>query len=186
MRDFSDLHPSPALTRRRLLRCSAAALATVAVAPAFARMAEQRTLTFVHTHTGEKLVTSYKVGGCYQPGCLAQVNHLLRDFRTGETHPIDPPLLDLLFDLQVLADREATFEVICGYRSPVTNAQLHRKSSGVASHSLHMQGKAIDIRISGLPTARLRDYALSLRRGGVGYYAVSDFVHVDTGWVRFW
>lgn len=162
------------------------AAAALGAPAAFAKRLETRSLTFLHTHTGEQLVAPYFQNGCYQDECLHSVNHFLRDFRTDEVHPIDPALLDVLFDLQVLVDREATFEVISGYRSPVTNAQLRNGSSGVASHSLHMEGKAIDIRISGFPTTTLRDHALSLKRGGVGYYAASDFVHVDTGRVRFW
>lgn len=174
-------------TRRLFLRYSAfAAVAAVGVPAALARNLDRRSLTFLHTHTGERLVAPYYQGGCYQPACLGQVNHLLRDFRTGDVHPIDPALLDVLFNLQVLADRDATFEVISGYRSPATNSQLRRKSGGVAAHSMHMEGKAIDIRISGFATAKVRDYARSLQRGGVGYYAASDFVHVDTGRVRFW
>ena len=174
------------LSRRTFLRSSALATLALSAPAAFGRAVERRSLTFVHTHTGERLVAPYFPGGCYQPDCLDRVNHLLRDFRTGDVHAIDPALLDILFNLQVLADREATFEVISGYRSPATNSQLRRKSNGVATQSLHMQGKAMDIRISGFPTAKLRDHALSLKRGGVGYYADSNFVHVDTGRVRFW
>lgn len=175
------------LARRHFLRCSALVAVTSATVPTgFARSLESRSLTFVHTHTGERLVASYAQGGHHQAACLAQVDHFLRDFRTNEAHSIDPALLDLLFDLKVRADREAPFEVISGYRSPATNSQLHRKSGGVATHSLHMEGKAIDIRLSGFPTAKLRDHALALGRGGVGYYRESDFVHVDTGRIRFW
>jgi uncharacterized protein YcbK (DUF882 family) len=114
------------------------------------------------------------------------VNRFLRDFRSGEIHPIDPRLLDILYQLQILADRAATYEVISGYRSPQTNAALHRVSAGVAEHSLHMEGRAIDVRMTGFPTRRLRDLAMSLGVGGVGYYARSDFVHLDTGRVRSW
>jgi uncharacterized protein YcbK (DUF882 family) len=114
------------------------------------------------------------------------VNHLLRDFRTGESHPIDPALLDILYDLQSRADRDAPFEVISGYRSPTTNAMLHRLSSGVAEHSQHLLGKAIDVRLSGYPTLNLCTHARTLARGGVGFYPSSDFIHVDTGSVRFW
>jgi len=168
------------------VRYSALAAVALAGPAALARGLERRSLAFIHTHTGEKLVAPYFEAGCYQSACLRRVNHFLRDFRTNEAHTIDPALLDVLFDLQVLADREATFEVISGYRSPATNLQLRGRSSGVAAHSLHMEGKAIDIRMSGFPTAKLRDCALSLQRGGVGYYSASNFVHVDTGRVRFW
>lgn len=114
------------------------------------------------------------------------MNHFLRDFRTGEVHTIDPALLDVLFDLRTLADRDDVFQIISGYRSPTTNSQLRRKSGGVAKRSLHMDGKAVDIRLTGFPTRKLRDLALSLQCGGVGYYASSDFLHLDTGRVRFW
>jgi len=175
------------LTRRQFLCSSGLALAASFVNhPALALGAASRTLSFVHTHTGEKLVATYSQGGCYLPQCLEQLSHFLRDFRTGETHAIAPGLLDTLFDLQVQADRDDVFQVISGYRSPQTNAKLRGKSHGVAEHSMHMEGRAIDIRLTGYPTRKLRDLAMSLQRGGVGYYASSDFVHVDTGRVRYW
>jgi uncharacterized protein YcbK (DUF882 family) len=148
--------------------------------------ARPRRVQFVHTHTGETLAAEYFDGSGYNETCLSAVDHLLRDFRTGESHPIDPQLLDILYDLQALADRESTFEVISGYRSPATNAMLHRNSSGVAEHSQHLLGKAIDVRLTGFSTRQLGEHARSLARGGVGFYASSDFVHVDTGPVRYW
>lgn len=172
------------LSRRHFLSC--AATAALNVPAAFASVTEQRTLKFIHTHTGETLQTCYAVGGRYLPQCLQQVNHFLRDFRTGESHRIDPTLLDLLYDLQVAADRDDTFEVISAYRSPDTNTLLRRKSTGVAKQSLHKEGRAIDVRLTDFSTKKLRDTAMSLQRGGVGYYAGSNFVHVDTGRVRFW
>ena len=120
------------------------------------------------------------------PAELARINWLMRDFRTGDVHPIDPGVLDILSELRTLADRDAPFEVICGYRSPQTNALLHSRSSGVAEHSLHLQGRAIDVRLSGFSTARLQQLALGMNRGGVGFYAASDFVHLDNGRVRHW
>jgi len=161
-------------------------LAAFAGAPVLAATRGSRCVNFVHTHTGERLRALYFRDGCYQADSLAQVNELLRDFRTGEVHPIDPGLLDILFELQTRADREGPFEVISGYRSPTTNAMLHRRSEGVAVHSMHLEGRAIDIRLPGFVTRGLADHARSLRLGGVGYYARSDFVHVDTGPVRFW
>ena len=149
-------------------------------------VARPRRVQFVHTHTGESLTAPYFDGTGYCQDCLGQVNHLLRDFRTGESHAIDPALLDILYELQRSADREATFEVISGYRSPATNAMLHARSSGVAEHSQHLLGKAIDVRLTGFPTQRLSEYARTLARGGVGFYAAADFVHVDTGTVRNW
>lgn len=178
----------PGLSRRLFLQqlaaCACAAVAPVAVAQA--RSPDSRSLSFLHTHTGESLVIDYCCDGVYQAGPLAQVNRLLRDFRSGEEHPIDPGLLDILYSLRQLADREAHFEVISAYRSPATNAAMRKRSSGVATRSLHMQGRAIDVRMSGFSTARLHELAVGLQRGGVGYYPASDFVHVDTGQVRSW
>jgi uncharacterized protein YcbK (DUF882 family) len=143
-------------------------------------------LSFVHAHTRETLSTVYFQDGNYLVPSLERVNHLLRDFRTNEVHSIDPALLDMLFDLQAQAHHDGPFEVISGYRSPQTNAALRRQSSAVAEHSLHMEGRAIDVRLRGFPTEKLRDVAVALHRGGVGFYAASDFVHVDTGRVRVW
>jgi uncharacterized protein YcbK (DUF882 family) len=148
--------------------------------------AARKVLRFVHTHTGETLTAAYSDGVGYDAGCLAAVNHLMRDFRTGEMHAIDPALLDILYDLKVRADRDACYEIISGYRSPATNALLRSRSSGVAEHSQHLLGKAIDVRLAGFPTKALSEHARALARGGVGFYAHSDFVHVDTGRVRFW
>ena len=154
--------------------------------PAAAQTANLKSVSFVHTHTGEKLTAAYWKDGAYQQQVLQQVNHLLRDFRTNDVHDIDPALLDVLFDLRTQVDSDAAFHVISAYRSPKTNEMLRRSSNGVAEHSMHMLGKAIDVRLAGYPTARLAEVARSLRRGGVGYYPASDFVHVDTGRVRYW
>ncbi len=145
-----------------------------------------RSLNFVHTHTGEKLLVNYWCDGQFQSQCLMPLNHFLRDFRTGEVANMDAGLLDILYELQVLADRDATYEVISAYRSPQTNAMLRKSSSEVAQKSLHMEGKAIDIRIAGFSTRKLQQLALANQHGGVGFYAKSDFVHVDTGRVRSW
>jgi uncharacterized protein YcbK (DUF882 family) len=160
----------------------------VAVAPvaAWARGSECRSLSFVHTHTGETLSCMYYEEGGYDAQTLARVNHFLRDFRTGGVHAIDPGVLDILFAVRSRADRDDPFHVISGYRSPATNAFLRSESSGVAKHSLHMEGRAIDVRLPGVPTRKLRDIAHTMARGGVGYYPASDFVHLDTGRVRFW
>lgn len=173
--------------RRRFLHSAGAAV--VALAPmgaAWGRTLAERSLSFVHTHTGESLSTVYFKGGSYLTPELERVNHLLRDFRTGDIHAIDRSLLDILFQLRTLIDRDDPFEVISGYRSPQTNALLRRRSSGVAEHSLHIQGRAIDVRMAGFPTRKLRELALGMQRGGVGFYPASDFVHLDNGRVRFW
>jgi uncharacterized protein YcbK (DUF882 family) len=171
--------------RRRLV----AAILSLAFAPSGvlgADAPEQRSIWLVHTHTRESLAVVYFRDGQYVPGSLERVNHLLRDFRTDEEHTIDPALLDILFALHGEAHHEGPFEVISGYRSPQTNAALRSRSNAVAEHSLHMQGRAIDIRLRGFPTGNLRDLAIALQRGGVGFYPDSDFVHVDTGPVRKW
>ncbi len=175
------------MTRRTFLTTVAAA-APVLVAPgwAFADPTASRELRFTHTHTSERLAVEYFKGGTYQPDSLAAINHLLRDFRTGEVHTIDPSLLDLLHGLKDRTGSRQPFQVISGYRSPATNAALRLHSEGVASGSLHMQGQAIDIRLADVPLTKLRAAALDVRRGGVGYYPASDFVHVDTGRPRVW
>jgi uncharacterized protein YcbK (DUF882 family) len=176
------------IARRGFLK-RAAGCAGLLLAPlgtVYAQQPGPLSLSFVHTHTGETLSVDYRSDGVYLANSLAQVNQFLRDFRTGELHVMDPQLLDILYHLQVLADRDVTYEVISAYRSPETNSALHQHSAGVAEHSLHMEGRAIDVRMTGLSTRTLRDHALSLGSGGVGFYAKSDFVHLDTGRVRTW
>jgi uncharacterized protein YcbK (DUF882 family) len=144
-------------------------------------------LRFYHTHTGERLDVVYRRGESYDSNAEAQINQYLRDYRTGDVREYDPSLFDLLHDLMVSLGRpDGEINVVCGYRTPHTNEYLRTHGHGVARHSLHMQAMAIDIRIPGVPTAKIRDAALALRRGGVGYYAASDFVHVDVGRVRRW
>ena len=151
-----------------------------------AASAPVRRVAFHNLHTGEAVNAVYWEGGAYVPDALSEVNHVLRDFRNGEVHPIDPRLLDLLDALATRVDTSSPFHVISGYRSPQTNAMLRRRSSGVAHDSLHMKGLAIDIRLADVDLARLHQAALSLGGGGVGYYPASDFVHVDVGRVRRW
>ncbi len=173
-------------SRRLFLRRASAAAMLLPLGTAWARTPERRSLSFVHTHTGESLSAVYFQDGQYQAAELERINLLLRDFRTGDIHPIDPGVLDILADLRVLADHDEPYEVISGYRSPQTNAELHRHSHGVAEHSLHMQGRAIDVRLPRFSTSRLHELALGMQRGGVGFYPSSDFVHLDNGAVRFW
>jgi uncharacterized protein YcbK (DUF882 family) len=146
-------------------------------------------LRFYHTHTGERLDVVYRRGNQYVPEALDELDHYLRDHRTGDVRHFDPRLFDLLYDLTAsLSDSGGEIDVICGYRTPWSNEFLRTRSphTGVAQHSLHMQAQAIDIRLRGIPTSELRDAALRLHRGGVGYYRTSDFVHVDVGRVRQW
>jgi len=144
-------------------------------------------LRFFHTHTGERLDLVYRIGDQYIPEALNQLDHFLRDHRTGDIHHYDPRLFDLLHDLTASVSRAGSeLQVICGYRTPWSNQFLRANTAGVALHSLHMEAEAIDIRLPGLKTSALRDAALALHRGGVGYYAKSDFIHVDVGRVRRW
>lgn len=153
---------------------------------ALASSLETRSLELVNTHTAESLKADYFLGGSYCEQSLFALNHLLRDFRTGDVAPIDPQLFDLLHGAAVLAGKEPRFEVISGFRSPATNAMLNERSNGVARRSLHMEGRAIDVRLQGYRTDHLRDLAMSMQAGGVGFYRKSDFVHLDTGRVRTW
>jgi len=187
--DESTSAGADAPVRRRFLAAGAALLASPLLAlsmRAGANPASVRTLSFRHTHTGEVLSLVYAAGGAYLTEALAQVNWFLRDFRNGESKPIDPQLLDQLHTLSAITGTKAPYEVISGYRSPATNELLQRRGGGVASHSLHLEGRAIDIRLADVPLADFRDAAVSLRSGGVGFYAQSQFVHLDTGRVRRW
>jgi uncharacterized protein YcbK (DUF882 family) len=151
--------------------------------------AREYRLRFYHTHTRERLDIVYRHGDTYVPEALDALDHFLRDHRTNDVHHFDPRLFDLLHDLTAsLNDSGGEIDVICGYRTPRSNEFLRTRSphTGVAQHSLHMQAEAIDIRLPGIPTATLRDAALRLHRGGVGFYRSSNFVHVDVGRVRHW
>jgi len=146
-------------------------------------------LRLYHLHTGESLDVVYRIGNAYIPGAIDELNHFLRDHRTQAVKSYDPKEFDLLHTIMAkLGKPEGVIDIVCGYRSPWSNAFLRggTPASGVAEHSQHMEAKAIDIRIPGVPTAKLRDTALSLEAGGVGYYPVSQFVHVDVGPVRTW
>jgi uncharacterized protein YcbK (DUF882 family) len=143
-------------------------------------------LSFEHTHTGDKLNLTYFEGGSYIKDALQEINYLLRDYHTDDIHPIDTALLDQLYDLKQSLSINKPFHIVSGYRSPYTNAQLRKHSHGVAEHSFHMQGRAIDIRVEGVPTQTIRNAALAMARGGVGYYPQNNFVHLDTGNFRTW
>ena len=166
---------------------AAAGLLLCSPLPAWAASSSgNRSLAFYNTHTQEELRIVYALDNVYDPAALRKVNHFLRDHRTGAVHPIDPKLLDILYAVQRAYGDSGAFEVISGYRSPKSNSRLFRRSWGVAKNSLHMVGKAIDVRGTGMKTRTLREIALELQRGGVGYYAKSDFVHLDTGRYRTW
>lgn len=143
-------------------------------------------LMFYNTHTHERLKVVYKNGERYNPEELKKIDYIMRDHRTGDIHPMDPTLLDYLYDLLTEVGNHGEVHIISGYRSPKTNKKLRMNSRGVAAGSLHMQGKALDFRLSGTVTKVLRDKALTMKRGGVGYYKKSDFIQIDTGRFRFW
>lgn len=146
----------------------------------------ERALSFYNIHTGENLKTVYWTRGTYVSQALADINYILRDYRTGGVKEIDTDLLDLLFALHQKLESTAPFNIISGYRSPGTNSLLHITGKGVVNNSLHIHGKAIDIRLPGHELKVLRRAVVDLQRGGVGYYPSSDFVHVDVGRIRYW
>lgn len=143
-------------------------------------------VSFRHGHTGESFSGVYRVGDKYLPDAFERLNYVLRDFRTDDVFPMDPRVVDIISLVQSGTGRTAPLEILSGYRSPKTNAMLRRVSTGVAKNSFHMYGQAIDIRMPGFRTSKIRSIARGLRAGGVGYYPNSDFVHVDTGKVRSW
>lgn len=147
---------------------------------------DERSLKFYHTHTGKSLQVTYYTGGRYLPDAMTELRVFLADWRDGKQRDMDPELMNILWRIQQISASKEAYEVISAYRSEETNALLHSKSKGVAKNSQHVLGKAIDVRLRGLDLERLRETARDLRLGGVGYYPGSDFVHVDTGRVRYW
>jgi len=175
--------------RRRFLQMSLATLALSVASPAFAAMPRikgVRELSFHNLHTGERLHTRYWENGKYSRSAWEKINHILRDHYSGDVHVIDIRLLDLLYDLQKHLHNHDTIEVVSGYRSPATNLMLANLNDGVAQHSYHTKGMAIDLRLPGTPLPRIHSTALGMHRGGVGYYPDSQFVHIDVGPVRRW
>jgi len=183
-------------SRRRLLQAGGA-FASVSAAAWLAgparggeatspREATSRRIALINLHTDERLELDYFRAGAYVPDALAAIDHVLRDFRTGERHAIDPALMDHLALVARTAGCEPVYSVISGYRSAETNARLRERGAGVARHSLHIEGRAIDVRLAGVGCAALAAHAQALQLGGVGYYRASDFVHLDTGRVRTW
>ncbi len=180
------------IDRRSFLKLGLACTASLALPlPCYAQLnrlaTREKTLSFYNIHTGEKLdKVVFWADGRYLPDALADINYLLRDYRTGEITDIDPHLCDLLFSVQQKLDTGRPFHIISGYRSLETNRMLRKHSKGVAKNSLHLVGQAADIRVPERSLSQVRRAALALRGGGVGYYPSSDFVHIDTGPVRRW
>ncbi len=174
--------------RRRVLLGVGATMVAGIASPAIANVgrANVRRLSFDNLHTGEKVDAEYWADGAYIPDALKEIDRVLRDFCTGEAHAIDRNLLNVLVLLREELETDAALEIFSAYRSPKTNAMLRKKSKGVAASSLHMDGMAIDLRLSGRQLTQVRDAAISLSAGGVGYYPKDGFVHVDTGAVHRW
>jgi uncharacterized protein YcbK (DUF882 family) len=145
-----------------------------------------RELSFLNLHTGERIRAEYVHNGQVVPSAVHAISVLMRDHYNNKIHPIDPQLLDIAHNLQSRVGSRGVFEVVCGYRSPETNAMMHEASAGVAAHSMHIQGKAMDIRLPGTRLGSLKKAAVALKMGGVGYYPEDDFVHIDSGAVRKW
>ncbi len=187
---LSKTEPEP--SRRRFLKAGlgACTLLTLPMATASAHAVIKRPfekkLSFLNLHTGERTRATYWANGRYIPEGMRAINHVLRDHRTGDRYAIDPDLFDILHLLQNRLGTNQEFHVVSAYRSPASNAMLATRSNGVAKGSLHTFGKAIDIRLPGRKLSDLRTAALSLQMGGVGYYSSSNFVHLDTGRIRFW
>ncbi len=186
---IQPLKPSRRTFLRRSVSLAVAGAASALSTPVLANLSRGRSLAFDHTHTREKIALEYALGDAYIPKSLTRLNHFLRDHYSGAVGVIDPKLFDVLHRIGVALGTNSLqpFQVISGYRNPRTNNMLRTtRGGGVAKHSLHMDGKAIDIRLPGVPLAELRDAALSLKAGGVGFYPRDQFVHVDTGRVRSW
>ncbi len=174
-------------SRRRILKSVLVGVFANSLLPLRrASAVDERRLAFYHTHTGKRLDVAYKRNGEYLPEALRNINAFLSDFRTGESTEMDPELIDLIFDLRQEFGGDGTYEVISAYRSPKTNEMLRGRSDGIAKNSQHLLGKAIDVRLTGVELTELRDTAIAMQRGGVGYYASPDFVHIDTVRVRRW
>lgn len=188
-------HPQEGATeisRRTLLRVGAEAGLAFGLAAMFpfdsawAARRKELPMSILNRNTGESVKTIFWANGKFVPDALTDINHVLRDHRTDEVHTIDPRLLVLLFRIRVLVRSNHVVDVVSGYRSPKTNAQLRRVSKRVAKRSYHTKGKALDIIIPGVPLKTVRAAAVKLHVGGVGYYPSSGFVHIDTGPVRKW
>lgn len=185
---MSDESRSLNLKRRSFVRSAGLlALGAAASRRSFASTASaERALSFYNTHTGETLKTVYWAQGEYDTRALAEIDHILRDHYSGEVAAMAPQLLDLAHAVRRALGTESPIHIISGYRSPATNAMLASRSGGVARHSMHLEGAALDLRLPGRNLKDVQRAALALRRGGVGYYARSDFVHIDIGRVRHW
>ena len=186
-----DKNHSSGLSRRRFLMLGAFAgfsylVPRSASGTRSVQVSGKRSLLFYNTHTQESLCVDYWINGKYSPDALSRINYIFRDHRNNKIQPLDTRLLDLIHSLGKRIETNQPFHIISGYRSPETNALLRKQGRGAAKQSYHMLGKAVDIRIPDCSLSNLRDTALKLERGGVGYYPRSDFIHIDTGPARSW
>lgn len=198
MTSHNQGHLAETVSRRKFLGLGAVAAAgavaaTSVIHPASAAIFSRsysesgsRKISFRNSHTGETFTGVYRVGDKYLPDAFERINVVLRDFRTNEMFPIDPRVIDIIYAVHQQTQHSDPYEILSGYRCPKTNSMLREGSGGVAKNSLHMTGQAIDLRLPGFDTTRIRDLAKSLRAGGVGYYSRSNFVHMDSGDVRSW
>jgi uncharacterized protein YcbK (DUF882 family) len=189
--DYQNVPQRCQIARRRFIQWGAAGLLSAVIpgrglAAVREFRAQEKSLSFFNTHTNEELEVVYWSRGRYRKQALAQIDRILRDHRTGEIRAIDTQLLDLVHALAATLHERGPFHVISGYRSPKTNALLRAEGRGVARNSLHLDGKALDIRLPGCKLSVLRRAAMDLEAGGVGYYPGPNFVHVDVGRVRYW
>ncbi len=174
------------VTRRQFIQIGCSAAAVLAIPKLALASAPEKRLSLYHKHTGESLSLTYAHNGEYNQDALRELDHFMRDWRSGAVHPIDPKLFDQLHTLQQLVEQPGPYHVICGYRCPKTNQMLHANSQGVAVHSMHLDGRAIDVSLPGKDVEHLHKAALSMKAGGVGYYLASNFIHLDTGRKRHW
>ena len=172
-------------SRREIIKIGLCVAASAAVPRLAWAGIPAKKLSFYNLHTAEELSLTYSENGKYIPSAMQELNHFLRDYRTGDVHAMDPALFDQLHALQRRVEAPGAFHVISGYRSPKTNQMLHANSEGVAKHSMHMEGRAIDICLPGKDLNLLHNAALTLNAGGVGYYP-NSFIHLDTGRIRHW
>ena len=178
--------PRLSSSRRRFIAACGGSLTALGTMGAAQAAVPARNVALHNMHTGEIVRTVYFADGRYVPSGLRTIDHVLRDWRTDEIIKMDPKVVDILYLLQRELDPDGPLEVVCGYRSPATNAMLRRRSRAVAKHSLHMHGMAVDFRLPNQPIRVLHEAAVSLKAGGVGYYPRSNFIHVDCGPVRYW
>jgi uncharacterized protein YcbK (DUF882 family) len=188
---LENLSVANPLSRRRFLKGLACGSLMMMGSPkivhaALSSFTTHKTLSLEHHHTGDSLKVTYYEHGHYIGDALEEVSYFLRDYHNDQVHSVDPGLLDRLHDVKLLLGANKPFHIVSGYRSPGTNANLRRHSRGVAKHSLHMEGRAVDIRMEGVSAKTIRNAALTLNKGGVGYYPSENFVHLDTGELRTW